>query len=461
LRHTSSTLTLGLLLICSHLLHATPTIIAGKIKKATSDSVQVYSNSPFCSLSQGSKVQLEKDGSFKMSIEYFSCKEWIFKYGNETFNLYLIPGDSLYINFDSKHFDETIQFSGKGSEKNNYLASFFLKFRDFKITNKDYRKKKSMELKYSNYINLRRNNELKFFAIYLRQSSLENEFKRYALSEINYYWLSKSYLYRDKEGKRLKNNNLTDSIARYNDKLIESRSYRLYLDKIASKEFRLFYDSIYPTLDPNTVYKDFEFTFYETHFDNLTKEYLLSKYIRESLVNWYKFEQIFPYYEYFRDQYPNSICLTKVADVYDQMIKFSKGQPAPNFCFPDINGDTICLQDFKGKVVYLALWASWCSPCIAQVPYAKQLYSHFNDSVIFLYVSVDLRSKAWMSTIKKFDMSGVHLLAGGHFDSEIMKLFYRNGVPQYTLIDQQGNIAQYNAPEPRNNVKDVIQELLR
>jgi len=66
------------------------------------------------------------------------------------------------------------------------------------------------------------------------------------------------------------------------------------------------------------------------------------------------------------------------------------GNPAPDFTLKNNQRDTLSLSDFRGKVVYLQFWASWCAVCKQQIPYTKLLQNELQGKdVVFLYISVD------------------------------------------------------------------------
>ena len=135
---------------------------------------------------------------------------------------------------------------------------------------------------------------------------------------------------------------------------------------------------------------------------------------------------------------------------------------APDFSLADINGKRFDLSDFKGKYVYMDIWATWCGPCKVQIPYMKQLEEQFRDAPIhFVSVSVDNDDDkpVWAKMVRENEMSGVQLFAGREnnfgFDYKIQY------IPTFILIDKEGNIINPTAPAPMDyQSQGVNQELV-
>ena len=67
-------------------------------------------------------------------------------------------------------------------------------------------------------------------------------------------------------------------------------------------------------------------------------------------------------------------------------LKTAPGQPAPDFSFPDMDGNMVSLEDLRGKYVYIDIWATYCSPCRAEIPYLQKLEEKLKDKNIDLAI---------------------------------------------------------------------------
>lgn len=135
--------------------------------------------------------------------------------------------------------------------------------------------------------------------------------------------------------------------------------------------------------------------------------------------------------------------MVEKSDMGDGIIAF-------DFKFPDVNGKEVKLSDFKGKVVYIDVWATWCGPCIKEIPDLKKLEAEYhNKDVDFLSVSVDKQDdyKKWEAFLIKEKLGGVQLFAGDKKE-EIVKPYDISGIPRFILIGKDGKIIYTNAPRP-------------
>jgi len=132
--------------------------------------------------------------------------------------------------------------------------------------------------------------------------------------------------------------------------------------------------------------------------------------------------------------------------------RFSSGQPAPAFTLPDAAGRPVALSDLRGKVVYLDFWASWCSPCLAEMPASNALRRQFaGRDVVFVYISLDRQSAAWQQAVATHQLAGpnsLHLRADQEFASPVAQAYGVQSIPSYWLIGRDGRLVQKNAPHP-------------
>ncbi|MEC8853679.1 MAG: TlpA disulfide reductase family protein, partial [Bacteroidota bacterium] len=134
-----------------------------------------------------------------------------------------------------------------------------------------------------------------------------------------------------------------------------------------------------------------------------------------------------------------------------------EGEPAIDFIYPDKDGNKFSLASFKGTLIYVDVWATWCGPCKAEIPYLQKLEKEYqeNSTITFLSVSVDTDKDAWLKMVKEKELGGTQLWADGW--SEITKSYAIFGIPRFMLFSADGNVISTNAPRPSS---DEIRGLL-
>lgn len=147
---------------------------------------------------------------------------------------------------------------------------------------------------------------------------------------------------------------------------------------------------------------------------------------------------------------------------FDKKMLLAPGAAAPVFKYTDINGKDYSLEDFKGKLVYIDFWATWCGPCRHELPFLKTLEKDYHGKkVVFVSISMDDNKAAWEKMVKEEDMKGVQLYAEGAWKSFVATNYQIRGIPTFFLIDANGNVLKPNAPRPSSDeIRSVLDENL-
>ncbi len=119
--------------------------------------------------------------------------------------------------------------------------------------------------------------------------------------------------------------------------------------------------------------------------------------------------------------------------------RLEKGVAAPDFTFPDLNGKMVSLSDFRGKVVFLNIWATWCPSCVDEMPSMEKLYQEMKgEDFEILAVSIDVQgAKIVIPFMEKYKLSFPALIDSR---GRIKSLYQTTGVPETFIIDKEGII---------------------
>jgi thiol-disulfide isomerase/thioredoxin len=400
------------------------------------------------------------------------------------YDIYLEAGDSINIQQSSWQDAPRLMISGKGSEKLNYLLEDYQRFpkdKDFyeKIRGSSFENELDFKAFVDSIQNIRLSalNENKsvpeklrsHFEMLVNAESASLLLKHLERRNSNmdqgyeYYYPNPSYL--------LSIDNLD-----FNDEFcMNSHSMNLagdYLELQARNAFKgksetdwweegLAWKLNYISEQPKSLWNDY------LAFSTI-KEYSFGLMLDDFFDNLKAFDKKME--QFFFDEENRLLYQNNIADYY----ALSPGMPAPDFALPDSSGNLVRLSDFKGKVVYLDFWGTWCYPCIQEIPDALELQKKYaNKPVVFLYVALEYNEEniaEWKNFIagknERFGnfldnkpYPGIHVVAEKQFGNEKLRPYKISFAPTHVLVDQNGNIVSPRA-ERSEGIAYQIDELL-
>jgi thiol-disulfide isomerase/thioredoxin len=126
---------------------------------------------------------------------------------------------------------------------------------------------------------------------------------------------------------------------------------------------------------------------------------------------------------------------------------------APNFDYENHKGGNVSLESLKGKYVYIDVWATWCGPCRAEIPFLKQVEEKYHGKNIeFVSISVDVEKdhEKWKTFVTDKALGGTQLYADKNWNSDFITSFRINSIPRFILIDPNGIVVDADAKRPSN-----------
>jgi thiol-disulfide isomerase/thioredoxin len=189
-------------------------------------------------------------------------------------------------------------------------------------------------------------------------------------------------------------------------------------------------------------------------YDKINKTIFYCRSFEE--LNLYK-EMLPAYIALLHDKKDVEALTAALANMETTLMSAQIGQPAPVFTIADSTGVEYSLEQYKGKVIYLDLWASWCGPCRAEAVPFKKLVEKYkdNENVAFISIAVIDKVDKWKEALIADKPTWLQL-----FDKNdvVKKAYFANSIPKFILIDKKGNIVSFDAPMPSSG--DEIEKLI-
>lgn len=136
-------------------------------------------------------------------------------------------------------------------------------------------------------------------------------------------------------------------------------------------------------------------------------------------------------------------------DGYERCMKIVSGKPAVNFVFTDIAGQAFKLDDFRGKYLFINVWATWGVPCRVENVHWEKLEKEFEEeNIVFVAVACDRDRSVWEKRVRENPKGEVQLYMGS--DRSFMDFYMIRGIPRFILISPDGRIIDSDMSRPSN-----------
>ncbi|MGA7721988.1 MAG: TlpA disulfide reductase family protein [Ignavibacteriaceae bacterium] len=390
-------------------------------------------------------------------------------------NLFLVPNDTLFVTLDftdTINVMQNIEFKGRFASINIYLLK-----KNIDIGNQlSYQRsgvyKSSIDLTaYADSLDSIDNEELKYLNNYNKTNNLPRWYLRYEKNRMAY----------NSAGKKI----IEPSHSEYatSKEVNIPRHYFDFLNniKIDNKESIILID-YYRFLGNYFYEKYFSQEIKHMNYNNEREKKTIAidlqcadKYLTGEVEDIYKCFIIsnaiinHPEISQFIDsvinessnRFNNNKYLSFLKDYSKYTLRLNPGDKAPNFYLPDQNNQYVNLTDYKGKVILLNFWFPGCVPCLKEIPFEKKLEEDFKGKNFSLInICMQTPKEYWIKSLSQFNLEGINLFAAGNWENNIIKNYFINRWPHYTLIDKNGNIYSNNFNRPSEGISEDIIKLL-
>jgi thiol-disulfide isomerase/thioredoxin len=435
------------------------------LENATFNKAEVNIIKDFIAYNRETRIaEADSNGVFTLELEIQHPQLIFITLGQIRTSVYLEKGGDLQLFADMNNWDTSLTFTGDYANENNFLVL------NSRALATDFNQNNTMNLyrsgtaeEFQQYAKDMQSTSAELLKDFGKKNKLSKDFTRFFLTDVTYTYYSNLlnfspyYNYFNQTEPELTEGYydfLKDALV-FSDESFNVRSFADFLNVYHQYYIRTNKENIPADMD------EFEQSKWAVNeiYTGKARDFVMANIINAEL-NWGEFTKAETSYNEFRDSGADLALVEILRDAYESALRVTPGNAAPAFTLTDINGNNVSLSDFEGKVVYLDFWASWCGPCMREVPHAKELKKRFEgqEDLVFLYISVDEDPEAWKRTVELHQIEGVHLNVKG-MKAETALSYNVKGVPSFFIIDKKGIIHDNNPGRPSSG--DVIDQQLR
>ncbi|MDN3663856.1 TlpA family protein disulfide reductase [Algibacter miyuki] len=432
------------LIACSNNAPVDYALVTGKIDNLEAKEVTLVKSDQ----SFKKEITIESNGVFTDTIKAGSGLYELVVGKNRT-NIYLDNGNVINLTADAKAFNSSLDISGKGAETTNYILyknkkEAALKTKDravYKLEEPDFKVKfKEIENALNARLDTTQGITPAFKTLEKRNLNYEylNELERYAGGYHRQWAQKKGYRPSEEFLAELEGVDLDNDVDFFFSSAYKEMVNRHYTKQINvlhredSLEYGLRAITIYATV-PNEIIRN-ELIFSKAEYD---------------LYQTVDFEE---FHKIFMSASTNEENNAKITKIYNDLMRVNKGQPSPKFIdYEKHSGGTLSLDELKGKYIYIDVWATWCGPCLAELPDLQRIEKDYHGkNITFLSISIDQAKDhdKWKDMVVDKKLGGIQILADKAFDSQFVLDYNIRSIPRFIVLDPNGVIVSPNAPKP-------------
>lgn len=400
------------------------------------------------------------NGSFSYQVQVDKPCIKYFILGNSRKELFVFPGQKMTIKFDANQLAGTYKYEGDGAFENTVLDSvvnaiMFLDLR-FAFTQPAEIGSKFLDSAFTA--------NKKHFERLVGSKQTVAAFTEYVNASIDYNAAAyKTLIGMQRYIKDTAYYNYMNNLTIENENYLGLPNYRMFLDYYIALHTNEAIQQLDSEKQQDPWFRlDERLKVIEGLKNEKIKEYLTFSTINQNLtiLGTRNFDK---YYDYFRKHNTDSAYSKEVAKTYTKKLLMAPGKPAPEFSCLDRDSNYVTLKDFRGKYVYVDFWATWCSPCMQEMPeYIKLQNDYKGKNIAFVSISLDLNKNSWKNVIAENKSGAINLFAPNGWEADVVKAYQIYGIPTFVLIDKDGNIIDAQAPRPSSvDIRKTLDELLK
>jgi thiol-disulfide isomerase/thioredoxin len=401
-------------------------------------------------------IFLNADGTFTHTFADLTkpANYYILVGTNDYMPFRVAPGMDLAVTFDAANFRPSLKFDGKGSDINNYLVN-----KTIKAGNQDYEMYKldpdAFRAKQDSTRSL-----MQEILSAAQKSDAKDPFWKTQEGNILYEWainLSNYEAYHGYfagvEGYKAPESffSFVKEVDLNKPEYLESDAFKQYVSSTVGQAVQKKTEALKKA--DSTAQLNMSKIKRETALELLTSKQVLDQYLYDDLsgeIQWKDLEgEVQESIDYFVANCKDTALVNSLKTQVDEWRRLGKGQPAFDFTGKDLQGNSVSLSDFRGKLVYVDVWATWCGPCKYEIPYLDTLETDYHGkNIVFISYSIDEDKAAWEKFVPEKQLKGVQIIGENAWQSDLCKKYKIMGVPTFMLFDTEGKIVSVKMTRP-------------
>ncbi len=444
---------------------------------------------------------LDKEGRFEGRFNRFFSQEVMIKY-ESIFSVFIHPGDSIHVKIDAEKLGtneekyHALSFSGDAIEENEQIAKFLTWFGPLreKEKNNQVEERRLSPEHYVQYRDSLRKSYHQYAIEFVKKNKVSKIIDSWIYYEIedNYFNNLVFYpMYHGHLNKYPKNWEIPDSYYNFFENVqlpLESVCNASFTKPLAGEYFSLYIRNKIKNelknrgLVKDTIYSDGQTGYiWKVNNDSIIidgiERHTPKGIFRQEVLNWFftqrlknsmKFDLLDKYSNIISDEIKEPFLKIPLMESYSEIKEIANnGKSIKKTLFidsektPGIDILKQILEVNKGKVIYIDCWATWCGPCVMEMPYSRKLMSELKDEAVeFVFLCFNSPKEAAQKKVTELKLGGAHYFLDVGQSNHLQKTLAFSSFPNYILIDKNGKIVK-SSSDLRPGIKETKNDIMK